>query len=492
MTDEPQRPTTSDKEVWKAHWAAQGMWWRTEPEIDDERRWFLSARRAITEDVERGIYPFRDNNGSIELTRADVEWLLATHESKGVRGPLEPDESKGPRDGIDLRGANLKGQDLSHMPLTRLYGGLDIGKLPDSRKFTPFGSARAEAAIHLEGANLALAHLEGAFLPYAYLNRANLSGACLDDATLRWTHLKQAILTNTSLNRAQMLKANLKRVHGFQPHLQGTNLEGASMQGAMIAGANLKGANLIGAHLEGANMHRAHLSGAVLRQAYFDSATQLDDVVLGDGKNMCASLADVRWSDVDLAVVDWRQLRVVGEDIIANQATVKNSDRREIQKASSVRLGEYETAVRAYRQLANVLRNQGLNEYADYYAYRAHKLQRVVLRQKEKYARLLWSWLLELLAGYGYEPIRTLGVYIGMIMGFAWFYFQHAARYHLAHSFVAALVMSVASFHGRGFFPTPNLPLDNPLVVAGAIEAVFGLVIEASFIATFTQRFFAR
>ena len=34
--------------------------------------------------------------------------------------------------------------------------------------------------------------------------------------------------------------------------------------------------------------------------------------------------------------------------------------------------------------------------------------------------------------------------------------------------------------------------LHNPLVVRAAIEAVVGLLIEISFIATFTQRFFGR
>jgi hypothetical protein len=39
---------------------------------------------------------------------------------------------------------------------------------------------------------------------------------------------------------------------------------------------------------------------------------------------------------------------------------------------------------------------------------------------------------------------------------------------------------------------SPNLPLDSPLAVVGAVEAMIGLLIEASFIATFTQRFFGK
>jgi hypothetical protein len=52
------------------------------------------------------------------------------------------------------------------------------------------------------------------------------------------------------------------------------------------------------------------------------------------------------------------------------------------------------------------------------------------------------------------------------------------------------LILSVSSFHGRGFQPFQNL--NDPVAALAGIQAVLGLVIEVSFIATFTQRFFAR
>ena len=45
------------------------------------------------------------------------------------------------------------------------------------------------------------------------------------------------------------------------------------------------------------------------------------------------------------------------------------------------------------------------------------------------------------------------------------------------------------SLHGRGFFQ-PLQSLGDPIAALAAIEAVIGLLIEISFIATFTQRFF--
>jgi hypothetical protein len=65
-------------------WAAHGQPWRTEPEIAPERQAQLAARRAITPDVVRGAFPFT----GMRLERADIEWLLATHEDR--RGPIDP------------------------------------------------------------------------------------------------------------------------------------------------------------------------------------------------------------------------------------------------------------------------------------------------------------------------------------------------------------------------------------------------------------------
>ena len=52
-------------------------------------------------------------------------------------------------------------------------------------------------------------------------------------------------------------------------------------------------------------------------------------------------------------------------------------------------------------------------------------------------------------------------------------------------------VLSLSSFHGRGFF-TNTIQLGDPLAIVAAFEAVSGLFIELVFIATFTQRFFSK
>jgi hypothetical protein len=137
------------------------------------------------------------------------------------------------------------------------------------------------------------------------------------------------------------------------------------------------------------------------------------------------------------------------------------------------------------------LQSKGLNEIASRFAYRAQKLQRVVLWRQNKFGQYLFSSILDLLAGYGYKPGRSVIWYLIIIVGFA-----------LAYHFLGglslyppdAVVFSIMSFHGRGFFPSlsSETNLHNPLVMLAAAEAIVGLLIEISFIATFTQRFFGK
>lgn len=178
---------------------------------------------------------------------------------------------------------------------------------------------------------------------------------------------------------------------------------------------------------------------------------------------------------MNLAVVNWTSLKTLGDEQKA----------RQIQPVQKFR---YRAAARANRQLAIALRDQGLNEEADRFAYRAQLLQRIVWRQQHRWLKYSFSWFLYLLAGYGYRPLRSALWYLAIIFGFATAYF---AAGHLPF-LPDAVVFSLTSFHGRGFFPGlgNEISLHNPLIVLAALEAVIGLFIEISFIATFTKRVF--
>ena len=434
--------------------------WRTRPEINAERQQFLTERLASAPDVSQSIYPFK----GVKLTRADVEWLLATHE--GGRGPVDwNDTHQHRRTGVDLRGADLSHENLSGLPLARIRGGLNRDE---------WGRATLEqreaAGLHLEGADLSEAHLEGAIL----------RGAHMQGTTFRKVYAQEAILFSANLQHATFREAHLERI------------------------------NMISANLEGANLRKAHLERADLRNAFFDGATSLEEAILGSPNLGAVAIADVHWGDLNLSLVDWQQMTILGDEYKARKPT-----RRGVPKDRFTQFDDYRDAVRANRQLANAMRAQGMNEEAVPFAYRAQMLQRKVLwrqmlwgdlrsdqavlapenlrqRLKEIWRRVrhFWSYVfsifLDVLAGYGYKPGRSVFIYLLVIAAFATCY---ATLGHLTPT--EGLIFSVTSFHGRGFLPGP-FTLGSSVTALAALEAVLGLFIEISFIATFTQRFFGR
>lgn len=410
----PQRPLTDDRSAWRKFWQSQDQPWRTEPEVEQERQNYLAQRLEIKPDIEHGIYAFKD----IPLSRADVEWLLINHEN-GL-GPVNwSDEKQRRRDGLDLRGANLKQVDLSHLPLARIRGGLTWDEWDESTE-----QQRSRATVLMQETNLRGAHLEGARFRGAHLEGANLRYTYLEETQFRYTHFE-----------------------------------------------------------------RADMRGAFLDRTDFYRAT------ISDEKQIGPSLLDIHWGDANLFVMKWSQVAMLGDEYEARQ---KLHDGKV--KDRPFQLYEYEKAVRANRQVAAVLQAQGLNEDAARFAYRAQVLQRMVLRLqgfqpqvslRQRVRRLssyVFSLFLDLLAGYGYQPAKTLFWYLFVIGGFATAY---ALLGHLP-AFPDALVFSFMSFHGRGFFPSLSneTNLHNPLVILASAEAVIGLFIEISFIATFTKRFF--
>ena len=212
-------------------------------------------------------------------------------------------------------------------------------------------------------------------------------------------------------------------------------------------------------------------------------------------------LADVQWeSSTNLALVDWSQVMILGDEDVARQKRDEDGQVRSRKKI----LRDYQTAVRANWQLAVALQGQGLNEEAARFAYRAQVLQKTVfrlqmihsgnrLKQRLRFlGAWLFSWFLFLIAGYGYKPGRSFLAYLLVISGFAtaYYFLGHTVRPPLSP--LGAFVFSMTSFHGRGFFPGNNILLDDPLTVLAALEALVGLIIEITFIATLTQRFFNR
>jgi hypothetical protein len=292
-------------------------------------------------------------------------------------------------------------------------------------------------------------------LRLAPLSRLNLRGINLQGAILRGAELSEAVL------------------------------EGAELQGARLDGANLEGARLKGAHLEDASLKEALLGGADLRAAFLSKATDLEGVCLSaaDGSGHMTLLVDVDWASVNLGVVDWETVPEIGDE------------QRARQKPSTE---NYRAATRACRQLAVELRNQGIGEEADRFAYKAQVLQRIVYRRHKKWNKFALSLFLDKLAGYGYKPGRSFIIYIIIIIFFALLYYslpdttgEGLRASSIQFTWWDSLLFSIICFHGRVQPPT-DMPVGYGFTWLGAIESILGLLIELSFIATFTQRFFAK
>src|SRR5438876_6592894 len=155
-------PAYNDNLGWKKYWKARGQSWRTEPEIDAQQQEYLTKRLKIEPNIETGVYPFKGE----KLDRADVEWLLSSHDNGN--GLLEwQDESQGERKEVDLRGANLKDVDLSFLPLAKLIGGLmrEDEEWPEANMEEQITRSQREmAAVQLQGAKLLCAQLQNAIL----------------------------------------------------------------------------------------------------------------------------------------------------------------------------------------------------------------------------------------------------------------------------------------------------------------------------------------
>jgi len=524
--DLPQRPTTDNRDAWGQYWRGLGQGWRTEPEIEEIRLQELTHRLDLAQGAGTTTAPFK----GMSLRRADVEWLLGTHEHG--RGPVRwNDPGDSGREGLDLRGANLAGEDLTALPLAALRAGtnastsLDVST--DLREACLTGSDLRGAG--LEGALLTGAHFVNALLEQAHLEGANISNTQFEHADLMRAHMEgvTSIHGPAHLNNARLLEAHMEGAILGSARMEGADLTFAHLERVYLARAHLENADLSSAHLEGADLRNVHLEGARLirtcvggkvldaddlervrkwspsggfpralppanlREAFLDNATRLEDIRLGDAEHGIPQLADVHWSGANLAVIDWNPaVNNLGDERVARDLE-KRKTRNPRASSSAAILRDYQAAVRANRQLAIALREQGMNEVADDFAYRAQTLQRRVYELHEVYGfqqqptRLLLYYFLEMIAGYGYKPYRTLASYIVVVAGCALLY------YILGESMTVpdAVVGSITAFHGRGLF---EAQLTSGQGMIAALEAFLGLIIEVVLIATITWRFFGR
>jgi hypothetical protein len=259
-----------------------------------------------------------------------------------------------------------------------------------------------------------------------------------------------------------------------------------NLQGAAIAGTfkntDLTQARMDSATILGSSLTQAQLDSATTPGAPIPLAESLS--IQLDGKTR---LLDVAWNGAILVNVPWHQVPRLGDE-----ADIKNASTRK------ERVRAYRDAARAYFGLAKALEAQGLTAPALRYRRRQHRLERAAHLRSFNLLPWIFSCALNIISGYGDRPLRAFGVYLAVILAFAGIYFgittpgspiffsgSQPLQLH------EAVVFSLSSFHGRGFFPS-TIGLGDPVAIVAALEAVVGLFIELVLIATFTRRLFER
>jgi hypothetical protein len=194
-----------------------------------------------------------------------------------------------------------------------------------------------------------------------------------------------------------MSEIHLEKADLFEAHLDRGRMSGAHLEGKLMPIDDLRRVR------KWVKNFPSSLPPADLRRAFLNAATNLGNAILGEEKFGFTLLADVHWNDANLSIINWSTMKMLGDERLAEQREKTDSKLKD----ASERLNYYFAAVRAHRQLATALQSQGLNEVASRFAYRAQKLQRIVLRQQSKFGQYLFSLFLDLLTGYGYKPGRS-------------------------------------------------------------------------------------
>ncbi len=382
--------------------------------------------------------------------------------------------------------------------------------------------------LYLCGANLSATTLEGvdlsaARLMQAHLHRTRGQGARLDKSDMTSAHAKSANFQFASFVKADLLDVDLRHatltgVHLTEGDLSGARLgdatfDGAQLERAQLASVNLKyatfkQANLIGATLESASAEKADLSRADVRRANlngisFSGRTALDELTF-DARTR---FGDTHWDGVSLGRVDWRQARRLGDEEYL-QIRLRELDEKytpAIQKADSwaerrslahkrfeERIQLNRDVARVYHILRLALEQQRIIKPASMYRIRELQIQRRIMRMHNRWLSWLFSLSLNLVAGYGERPQWAFFWYLGIVSAFA---LIDTAIAHFtgprSFSVIDFLAFSLASFHGRGFFPASSteIPIQSAITRLAELEAVIGLYLELTFIASFTKRF---
>ena len=389
-------------------------------------------------------------------------------------------------------------------------------------EFTPLPREVISTSANLNGINFDDTFLGAAVLLEASLQSASFKKAELVMATLKGANLYGANLEGTNLNGANLYGANLSKVSLVRAYAEGTdfsyahldqaNLSYGTFNDSVFKGANLSEANLTAALLRRANMENAELYRANLTATDLGvvklSGANLSEAILTNKSGVGPLVFNTVWGDALLSNTDWSVVKVTFNEYFAKQAEVDG-----VSKDKETRQKEYKYAAFTNRQLSLKLAEQGLTADAARFSYNYQicyreylKFSRKVEKRKLSKVRICGQWLyscfLWLLSGYGYKIGRAISWYLGTIITFGFLYwlemgfntnFNWENPFYAVRDLCYSVVESVNVFHGRGISsPIANNFSTWLMYATASIEAGWALIIEVTFIAVLTQKFFGK
>lgn len=455
---------------------------------------FANLRDAVLEDADVTAANFsradltRASIGPIELSDGEFSEAILEH-ADFCDAQLPGANMSGARlSGADLGGTNLTGADLYTTTLDGTFFGRAI--LAEANLCDAHGER-----VLMQGAVLSRAKVSGASLPHVVLRNAQLDKAGLD----------QSILEDGELAGAYARGASLQRVSLTRADCSGVDFSEARLQRVDLSAANCTGVDFSDAHLHGANLRQADL-----RRVIFSVDTRLAGATFAG-----ALLHGIQWRGVDLSETDLREAKRIGDEARAKAAPLR--DKPEWYRHAAEAYGSLSSALRqcglARESVAFHYRSALMDQRASKYEFITRLLflaphvpsrpeggaaQRTRTGVPRRIARFLtgpahllrWigSMLLGAVAGYGDAPWRALVSYAVVVTAFAAGYFAVSAPTSQPLGVVGSLVLSLTSFHGRGF-NSIDVAIQSPVAEISALEAMLGAFIELLFVAAFTRRF---
>ncbi|HCI81961.1 MAG TPA: hypothetical protein DHW02_19980 [Ktedonobacter sp.] len=526
----------NEYDAWRAYWNTHGQAWRTEPEIAAQRQEELSARLAIASDIWNGRYPFSDYS----LNRADIEWLLAElqatpqyqHEQHSQHVILDVR-------GANLSKVDLRGLPL-HALCGGLSEEEWRNATPEQRDIAAVHMERADMrgtylqgamlhGAHLEGADLRDAHLEGADLRDAHLEGKGHSLKPLPAADMRMaffdknTRLDNIILGNEANGVVKVADVHwgdvsLAPVDWSRVDRLGDELDARqwkdldSYRAAVRANRQLARALYTQGLREDAHhfAYRAHVNRRVIlrRQWIFPLFLRLlqypqmpsplalrrieqwwqskqpqhsilPSILFRIMLLLVLLIAFAVWQPLAFAAV----LCLLVVPLVLFYLLLRRRARLAYtyQPAQPLVLPRNLTTAKQRQQQKFLLLLHFLlgkpvatvtQPLQSQWKFPSLLLFLALLDNTlVSGVKYLFSLLLDALSGYGYKWGRTLCWYALLILGFG---VSFALVAHVSP--LASLLMSIASFHGRGFFATNNFSWSSPVVALEIGESIIGLV----------------